>query len=98
MAHRGDVFPYAALAGELGRRGHDVTYVVPREFHPGFPGLGRRANRRLWRIARSPRLGRLTSADAFVAFRRRLGLATPDGWNVIDARLSPHLNLGLASP
>lgn len=207
MAHRGDVFPYVALAAELGRRGHDVTYVVPREFHPGFagepfrcvhsgtdlsprvldgygdylarwgtrfggaltlrlyygtltvphldelyaaveaevagadllvshpaatvigamacerhdvpyavgdlfpmllptaeappsglPDLGRRANRLVWRAARSPRLGRFSSADAFVAFRRRLGLTTPDGWNVVDARLSPHLNLGLASP
>lgn len=36
MAHRGDVFPYVPIASELSRRGHDVTYVVPREFHPLF--------------------------------------------------------------
>lgn len=36
MAHRGDVFPYVPIASELSRRGHDVTYVVPREFPPLF--------------------------------------------------------------
>jgi rhamnosyltransferase subunit B len=36
MAHRGDVFPYVPIASELSRRGHDVTYVVPREFHGLF--------------------------------------------------------------
>ena len=36
MAHRGDVFPYVPIASELSRRGHDVTFVVPREFHPLF--------------------------------------------------------------
>jgi hypothetical protein len=34
MAHRGDVFPFVPIASELVRRGHDVTFVVPREFHP----------------------------------------------------------------
>ena len=34
MAHRGDVFPYVPIATELARRGHDVRFVVPREFHP----------------------------------------------------------------
>ena len=33
MAHRGDVYPYVPIASELCRRGHEVTYVVPREFH-----------------------------------------------------------------
>lgn len=207
MAHRGDVFPYVPVASELARRGHDVTYVVPREFHPlfaaepfrcvhsgtdfsprlldqhgefiarwglrfggafvmrlyfgrftiphldelfeaidaevagadllvshpaaalvgamacerrdvpwvaadlfpmllptageppaGLPNLGRRLNRLAWRVARSPRLDRISSGDGFKAYRRRLGLAVPDDWNVVDARLSPHLNLGLASP
>ena len=37
-----------------------------------------------------------SSADGFRAFRRRLGLPVPEGWNIIDARLSPHRNLGLA--
>jgi UDP:flavonoid glycosyltransferase YjiC (YdhE family) len=36
MAHRGDVFPYVPIASELSRRGHDVTFVVPREFHAAF--------------------------------------------------------------
>jgi rhamnosyltransferase subunit B len=38
MAHRGDVYPYVPIASELCRRGHEVTYVVPREFHPTFAG------------------------------------------------------------
>ena len=33
MAYRGDVFPYVPVATELCRRGHQVTFVVPREFH-----------------------------------------------------------------
>ena len=36
MAHRGDVYPYVPIATELCRRGHEVTYVVPREFHSAF--------------------------------------------------------------
>ncbi len=38
MAYRGDVFPYVPIASELARRGHDVVFVVPREFHPLFAG------------------------------------------------------------
>jgi len=38
MAHRGDVFPYVPIANELATRGHDVIYVVPREFHALFAG------------------------------------------------------------
>ncbi len=40
LGYRGDVFAYVPVASELARRGHDVTYVVPREFHPLFVGLG----------------------------------------------------------
>ena len=36
MACRGDVFPYVPIASELSRRGHDVVFVVPREYHPLF--------------------------------------------------------------
>ncbi len=36
MAYRGDVHPYAPVATELANRGHDVTFVVPREFHAEF--------------------------------------------------------------
>lgn len=38
MAYRGDVFPYVPIASELARAGHDVRFVVPREFHPLFAG------------------------------------------------------------
>ena len=36
MANRGDVYPYVPIASELCRRGHEVTYVVPREFDSAF--------------------------------------------------------------
>lgn len=36
MAYRGDVFPYVPIASALARAGHEVTYVLPREFHPLF--------------------------------------------------------------
>ncbi len=207
MAHRGDVFPYVPIASELCRRGHDVTYVVPREFHPSFasepfrcvhsgtdfspvaldehgayiarwgmplggagvlplyfgrftvphladlfeavdaeladadllvshpapsiigamscerrgipwivgdlfpmlvptatappagmPDLGRWPNGALWRLGQSRLVGPLMSRRKFVEFRRSLGLRTEGSWTVVDARLSPHLNLGLASP
>jgi len=35
-AYRGDVFPFVPVASELSRRGHDVTFVCPREFHSVF--------------------------------------------------------------
>jgi rhamnosyltransferase subunit B len=38
MAYRGDVFPYVPIASALSRAGHDVSYVVPREFHPLLAG------------------------------------------------------------
>ena len=206
MAHRGDVFPYVPIASELSRRGHDVTYVVPREFHEvlagepfrcahsgtdfspieldecgpfiarwgkrlggamllrlyfgrftvphlpalfeaiddelanadllvshpaasivgamscerrglpwivgdlfpmlvptshappaAMPNLGRRVNKALWRLGSSRAVDPFTSRRDFVRFRTSLGLSTPREWNVIDARLSPHRNLGLAS-
>ena len=206
-AHSGDVFPYVPVASELSRRGHDVTYVVPREFHPDFeaepfravhsgtdfgpkalhehgeflrkwgtrlggarvlelyfghfviphldvlyetldavvaegadllishpaaaitasmpfekrgipwvvpdlfpmllptannapagvPNLGPRVNRLIWRAARSPKLDRLSFGGDFKAFRRKIGLPVPDGWNVIDARLSPHHTFAMVS-
>ena len=40
----------------------------------------------------------LTCGGVFKDYRRRLGLPVPDGWNVVDARLSPHRNVGLMSP
>ena len=207
MAYRGDVYPYVPVASELSRRGHEVAYVVPREFHasfsaepfrcvhsgtdfgplaldqygdylarwgmrlggamvlrlyfgvftvphlpelfdaiddeladadllvshpaasmvgalscerrgipwivgdlfpmllptdaappmPGLPNLGPRVNRKMWQIAKSKRLDGLSCGEGFRNFRRILGLSVPDDWNVIDARLSPHRNLGFVS-
>ncbi|MEO6124255.1 MAG: nucleotide disphospho-sugar-binding domain-containing protein [Ilumatobacteraceae bacterium] len=206
MAHRGDVYPYVPIASELCRRGHEVTYVVPREFHPAFsaepfrcvhsgtdfspmeldqhgayiarwgnklgggallplyfgkftvphldalfgavdaaladadllvshpaaaivgsmscerrglpwvvgdlfpmlvptatappvglPNLGPAINRATWKLGRSRLAVPLTSRSGFVEFRACLGLSTPASWNVIEARLSPHRNIALAS-
>ena len=63
---------------------------------PGMPDLGRRLNRRCWDIGRSPMFDRLSAAKRFKQERRRLGLRT-GGWNLVDGRSSPHLNLGLFS-
>lgn len=40
MAYRGDVFPYAPVAAELARRGHDVTFVAPKELLPSLAADG----------------------------------------------------------
>ncbi len=37
-AYRGDVFPFVPIASELSKRGHDVTFVCPQEFHQLFVG------------------------------------------------------------
>ena len=207
MAYRGDVHPYVPIASELSRRGHDVTFVVPREFHselefepfrcvhsgsdfgpvelnkhgewlarwgmrfggirllelylghftvphlapmfqaihdeldgadllfchstagivgamaaekldvpwisgdlfpmliptstaspaPNVPSMGPRLNRMTWRIARSTRPNRFSSASELAAFRRHLGLDAKRS-SVIDLRISPHANLGMVSP
>ncbi len=205
MGYRGDVFPFVPIASALVRRGHEVVFVVPREFHDlfsaepfrcvhsgtdfgpklldqygayvarwgkrlgglmlmrlyfgrltipefdrlfeavdqqlaeadllvshpassmvasmscerrglpwvvgdlfptlvptvhappaGFPNLGTRANALLWRMSRSRVLDPVSSGAAFRAQRKRLGLDS-EGWNVMDGRLSPYLNLGLVS-
>lgn len=36
MAYRGDVYPFVPIAAELYLRGHNVTMVVPREYHEDF--------------------------------------------------------------
>ena len=36
MAYRGDVYPYVPIASVLARRGHDVVFVAPREYHAQF--------------------------------------------------------------
>ena len=64
---------------------------------PGLPSLGPMLNRVSWQMARSTRPYRLSYADAFADFRRAKGLEdTPR--SMIDLRISPHLNLGMASP
>jgi rhamnosyltransferase subunit B len=40
IAYRGDVLPYAPIAAELARRGHDVTFVAPEELHPVLAAPG----------------------------------------------------------
>lgn len=40
MAYRGDVYPFAPIASELHLRGHNVTMVVPQEFHGDFAAEG----------------------------------------------------------
>ena len=40
MAYRGDVLPYAPVAAELARRGHDVTFVAPAELLPSLAADG----------------------------------------------------------
>lgn len=37
---RGDIQPYAALAGALARAGHDVTFAIPEEMSDLVPGSG----------------------------------------------------------
>lgn len=64
---------------------------------PNIPALGRRVNRMTWRIARSTRPNRLSYATEIAGFRRSLGLDARRR-SMIDARISPHLNLGMVSP
>src|SRR5438034_5156705 len=40
LGYRGDVFPYVPIASALAARGHEVTYVVPPEFHALLGGEG----------------------------------------------------------
>ena len=40
ICYRGDVFPYAPVAAELARRGHDVTFVAPSELLPSLAAEG----------------------------------------------------------
>jgi UDP:flavonoid glycosyltransferase YjiC (YdhE family) len=63
----------------------------------GFPSLGRPANRAVWRLARRSMFDRFTFGRDFKAFRRKVGLPVPDGWNVVDARLSPKKTFAMVS-
>lgn len=63
---------------------------------PNVPSLGPRLNPLLWKIARSTRPNRLSYTREFSEFRSRLGLPA-ERRSAIDMRISPHLNLGMAS-
>lgn len=98
--------PTASLISAMSCERHDVPWVVgdlfpmlnPTNEAPpaGMPNFGRRANATIWSASRSRRAERMSYGGDFRAFRTKLGL--PDEhWNVIDARLSPFANAGLAS-
>lgn len=98
----------AAVIGAMAAEAHGIPWIsgdlfpmsIPtatRSFSPAVPSLGPTLNRLGWKLARSARPNRLTFAADFAAFRRRKGLdSTLRG--PIDLRISPHLNLGMASP
>lgn len=96
--------PAAAVVGSMAAEVHDVPVLVGdlfpmillTEYSPlaGMPYMGRRVNRVFIRGARSPLADRLMYAKGFREFRAGLGLSN-DGWNVMDARLSPLSNLAL---
>ncbi|MFZ1543802.1 MAG: nucleotide disphospho-sugar-binding domain-containing protein [Candidatus Microthrix parvicella] len=96
--------PAAAVSGSMAAELHDVPLVVGdlfpmimlSEYDPisSLPYPGRRVNRMLIRGMRSRLMDPMFSAKGFRAFRRQLGLSN-DGWNVMDARLSPLANLAL---
>lgn len=96
--------PAAAVVGSMAAEVHDVPLLVGdlfpmillTEYAPiaSMPYLGPRFNRALIKVARSPISDRMMFAKGFREFRTRLGLDN-EGWNVMDARLSPLSNLGL---
>lgn len=98
--------PAASIVGSMSCERRGLPWIVgdlfpmlvPTATAPpaGLPNLGPRANEALWRAARSKLVARLSYEREFSQFRAYLGLAT-DRVSPIDARLSPHLNLGLAS-
>ncbi len=79
----GDLFPMLRRS----------SYYAP----PGMPNLGRRANRRLWDLAGSRLVDRLSAANQFSKFRARKGLDA-ERKNPFDYGDSPFLNIGLSSP
>jgi rhamnosyltransferase subunit B len=99
--------PVAALSTTMPAERRGVPWIsgdlfpmlLPSAAAPpmGAVNLGPRANRAAWQLARSSAFDAYSYANRFKAARRRLGLPV-DGWNLVDARVSPHLNLGLASP
>jgi len=64
---------------------------------PGFPNLGSRANRLLWRIGESKLGAPLTAEREMAAFRRSKGLDDTQR-SPVTAMCSPFFNLDLTSP
>jgi len=64
---------------------------------PGFPNLGARANRALWRVGESKVGAPLTAEREMAAFRRTKGLDDTQK-SPVTAMCSPFLNLDLTSP
>jgi UDP:flavonoid glycosyltransferase YjiC (YdhE family) len=97
--------PVAAVVGAMCAEKRHVPMIVgdlfpmsvPSEYTPlaGMPYLGRGINRALIRFTRSKLSDPISCAKGFRDFRTKLGVSS-EGWNMIDGRLSPQSNLGLA--
>lgn len=102
----GLLHPVAALSAGIPFDGTDTPWIcgdlfpmlLPSAAAPpmGMPDLGPRANRLAWNAAGARAFDGYTGAKAFRERRARYGLPD-DGWTLVGARCSPHLNLGLAS-
>jgi UDP:flavonoid glycosyltransferase YjiC (YdhE family) len=99
--------PGAAIVASMVAESVDIAWVTgdlfpmlrPSSFYspPGLPNLGRKANRRLWDIAGSRLIDRMSYASQFAKFRARKGL-NAERQNPFDYGDSPYLNIGLNSP
>ncbi len=98
----------AGIVSAMAAEAHGIPWIsgdlfpmlIPtetRSFIPGGPSMGPRLNRLGWKVARLTRPYRLTYADAFVRFRATKGLDATVR-SPLDLRISPHMNLGMASP
>ncbi len=64
---------------------------------PGLPDLGQRINGLIWKSASSSLYAPVTYERKFHDFREKVGLDR-GGKSMVDMMMSPHLNLGMASP
>lgn len=64
---------------------------------PGLPDLGERINGLIWKSASSSLYAPVTYERKFHDFREKVGLPR-GGESMVDMMMSPHLNLGMASP
>ena len=101
------VHPVAALSAAMPFERRGVPWLVGDLFPMLLPStatsaigvrsLGPTLNRWSWQLGRLPMTDLVSHARVFKQMRRQLGLSV-DGWNLVDGRSSPHLNLGLFSP